>query len=86
MREHYVDADVWHCPVDVTESLLLYWHRRIPTGGFLEAVLANDLREAVGRADSVNIRCIPGIVRFITQQLPAESWGSRKAVEAWLHG
>jgi hypothetical protein len=75
-----------YCPVEIVESLLRYWHDRTPTGDFLRAVLANDLTDAVYRADDTNVRCLAGIVRFIYEQLPHESWGSRAKVQAWLDG
>ena len=76
--------DPWWCPPEIVESLLRYWHQRIPTGGFLEAVLCNDLRDACGRADDTNIRHLPGIVQFCYWQLPGGSWGSPERVNAWL--
>lgn len=69
---------------DIIESLNLYVNHRIPTGDFLLAVLSNDLREAVGRADSENIQVIPEIVAYIYNRLPADCWGSRDKVRSWL--
>ena len=79
-----MNEDIWTCPPEIVESLLRYWHRRIETGGFLRAVLENDLREACSRADDTNIRCLPGIVLFCYEQLPAIAWGSTERVRAWL--
>ena len=76
--------DPMWCPPEVVESLLRYWHRRIPTGDFLRAVLENDLRDACGRADDTNIRHLPGIVSFCWWQLPSPAWGSPSKVAAWL--
>ena len=76
--------DPMWCPPEIVESLLRYWHRRIPTGGFLQAVLENDLVEACARADDDNIRHLPGIVSFCYNQLPGNSWHSRENVQAWL--
>ncbi|HUT57411.1 MAG TPA: hypothetical protein VNA25_06010 [Phycisphaerae bacterium] len=76
--------DPMWCPPMIVESLLRYWHRRIPTGGFLRAVLENDLMVACERADDMNIRHLPGIVRFIYNQLPIGAYGSPKKILAWL--
>jgi hypothetical protein len=57
---------------------------RIPTGGFLQACLENNLTEAVGRADFININLLPDIVRYMYNELPADSWGSPERVQAWL--
>ncbi|HJU12346.1 MAG TPA: hypothetical protein VJ728_15790 [Candidatus Binataceae bacterium] len=48
------DADYSRIRKDVIESLRRYAHQRIPTGGFLEAVLRNDLRDAHAKADMQN--------------------------------
>jgi hypothetical protein len=65
-------------------------HGRIP-GGFCYAVLSNDLRDAVARADGVNIRLLPEIVWYCYNHIPSMSWGSKKKVAEWakhkgLHG
>jgi hypothetical protein len=78
--------DPLYCPQEVVLSLLRYWHHRVPTGDFLRAVLENDLRDACARADAVNIRHLPGIVRFCWEQLPSPSWGSAENVRTWLKG
>lgn len=53
-------------------------------GGFLTAVLANDLMEAVGRADQINQQSLVGWCRFIYNHTPSTSHGSYEAVEKWL--
>lgn len=71
-------------PVLVRESLQRYAEHRVPVGGFLTAVLANDLFEACGRADEYNAPCLPAICVYIYNTLPAISWGSPEKVRAWL--
>ena len=78
--------DLWYCPENVRESLERYRDHHIPTGGFLEAVLSNDLREAISRADDTNIRHIPGIVRWIYWKMPSPAWGSPEAFTGWVTG
>jgi hypothetical protein len=55
----------------------------IPPGGFLTAMLTNDLMGAIGSADSENIRAIPQIAMFIYNRLPALAQGSRERMEQW---
>lgn len=68
----------------IVAELNRYSHHRIRTGGFLRAVLANDLFEAFGRADDNNIRDMHEIVRFVYNKLPSVCWGSYEKVDAWL--
>ena len=69
---------------DIKASLDRYVNDKIPTGGFLEAVLSNNLVEAVGRADSNNIQRIPEIVKYIYNNLPSNCWGDKETVTKWL--
>ena len=69
----------------VINSLEDYVNNRIPTGGFLYAVLTNNLMEACIRADDRNKRQIPEIVGYIYNNLPIICYGSPKKVEKWLN-
>lgn len=55
-----------------------------PVGGFLTAVLSNDLTASVMRADSDALLALPNIVAYCYNYLPCNCWGSRKEVDAWL--
>lgn len=68
---------------DIRESLDAWANTGRPTGGFLEAVLTNDLFAAVGHADSYNIRHIPEICSYVYNELPSTCWGSEEKVAAW---
>jgi len=52
-------------------------------GDFLQAVLENDLKNAVGRADDEHIVNLPAIVAYLYNHLPAICWGSPEEVNAW---
>jgi hypothetical protein len=52
-------------------------------GGFLTAVLTNDLKEACGRADSTNIAALPNYVQFLFNYAPSGCWGSREKADKW---
>ena len=69
---------------DCLDSLDRYVTHGIPTGGFLEAVLCNDLMESFGRADSDNRFALFDICRYVYNELPGGCHGSPERVRAWL--
>lgn len=71
-------------PPALRASLDRYANDRVETGGFLRAILENDLCEAVCRADEINFQFLPVIVRYVYNELPAPCWGSKEKVAAWL--
>lgn len=71
---------------EIIDSLERYVQHRIPTGGFLEAVLRNDLKGACMRADMANRHILFGIVSYIYNEIPSGSWGSPERVGKWLEG
>lgn len=66
------------------ESLDLYVSDRYETGGFLRAVLENNLMQAMGRADAENRRDLFEICGYVYNDMPARSHGSPEKVRAWL--
>lgn len=52
-------------------------------GGFLTAVLANDLMGAAGLADSWNLPRLGHIANWINLHAPSDSVGSYRAVSKW---
>lgn len=69
---------------DVVESLCAYAQEHRPVGGFLEAVLSNDLFDACGRADAQNKAALTDIVSYVWNELPGHCWGSREKYAAWI--
>lgn len=67
------------------EGLWYYLVHKRPTGSFLEAVLCNDLKGAVGKADDFNIRNIPAYVAFLYNHAPSDCWGSRDKYLKWIN-
>jgi len=61
-----------------------YVQEKILPGGFLMAVLTNDLFGAVSRADSDNLAALPDICRYIYNELPSGCWGSRDIVYQYI--
>lgn len=68
----------------IKESLEAYVATGRPVGGFLTAVLENDLKEAFGRADDQCTRNMRDIVAYCYNKLPIGCWGSPEAVSEWF--
>jgi hypothetical protein len=66
------------------ESLRGYKELGWEPGGFLTAVLSNDLRESIARADAEAAAALPAIVRYIYVEFPMGIWGSRENVREHL--
>ena len=67
-------------------GLVGYLELRQEPGGFLRAVLENDLLTAVCKADSVSQEILLQLVRFVHNYFPHGSHGSKENVKAWLKG
>lgn len=77
----YTDINTGNDLLD--QSLENYLMHGFEPGGFLTAVLANDLQMAVGRADHWNRDRLPEIVSVVVYKMPTISWGSYEAVKDW---
>ncbi len=71
-------------PYNIKCGLTNYLVHRLAPGSFLSAVLKNDLRGAVQRADSEALLAIPAIVDFLVAVAPHGVWGSEEKVWAWV--
>lgn len=71
-------------PVHMHQAVRDYIEHGLPPGDFLTAVLTNNLVEAVGRADDVNIHAIREWAHLLYWELPSDSWGSPAKIEAWI--
>jgi hypothetical protein len=71
-------------PFSLRDGMRLYIEGHVETGGFLHAVLSNDLRRACERADAENQRALFSIVCWIYNEAPSTCWGSPEKVAAWL--
>jgi len=63
-----------------------YIEHGLEPGGFLTAVICNDLRESVGRADEENMRNLPAFVAYFYNEAPSTCWGSHEKMVAWMNG
>ena len=71
-------------PPHVAPALVRYIQDHVPTGGFLRAVLENDLFKAFAKADLASRAGMEAILSYIYNEAPAPCWGSKKAVKQWL--
>jgi len=65
-------------------SLQRYFNDGIMPGGFLTAVLMNDLLGAYANADMVSVQELPGLVSWLYNHAPHDCWGSKEKVLAHL--
>ena len=70
-------------PEHLHEPLVAFIEQGRPTGGFLEAVLSNDLKAAVGRADDVSSGMLVPLVRWLYNYAPGECNGSSEKYRTW---
>lgn len=73
-----------YIPDNILDSLRMYIENKIPTGGFLQACLENNLYLAVCKADLESSKNLKIIISFINNELPSTSHGSPKAVKDFL--
>jgi len=74
----------FHIPNRMMGAIALYVESRKAPGGFLTAVICNDLKEACGRADDENLRNLPAFVAYFHNEAPSACWGSEEKMRAWL--
>ncbi len=70
-------------PDHLREGLVRYFKDGVLPGSFLQAVLCNDLTQAVSRADPRAFAGLRRLVEFLMWEAPLQSWGSRVRVLAW---
>ena len=83
----HMDAFEWngfYMPPEGLDALKRYVFEGIPTGGFLRAVLENNLEGAVSRADEYNLRNIPVYGFVLFNYCPMTCWGSKEMVDSWI--
>lgn len=81
-----VPIDYSSIPHHCRDGMRLYIEQRHPVGGFLTAILSNQVEYAKTKADDVNRHHIDAYFELLKTQAPAECWGSPEAVTKWLAG
>lgn len=69
---------------DIKESIDRYANHGVPTGGFLQACIENNLSEAVGRADDRHMAMIPAIVGYLYNEVDRRCWGRAGVFGEWV--
>lgn len=72
------------CPERYLKDFRNYIEGHIPTGDCYKAILANNLRDAVARADEQTRSDLRRILIFLENEAPSTCWGTREKVDAWL--
>lgn len=70
-------------PEHMRHGVEMYLDYGVAQGGFLQAVLRNDLVGAFGTADSINQAAMLDWATFLYNDMPVDAWGSKEKVEAW---
>ena len=89
MREHHqseVDAltpDYDLVPPHLRNGMREYIQRGHVPGDFLQAVIANDLNDALSRADEISLVLLGVLTTWLYNDAPGGSWGSRGIMAAW---
>ena len=71
-------------PRYMINSVLDYIEDGVPPGGFLSAIIENDLRGAISSADLNNLALLPEWVTWFYTFAPASCWGKDGACRAWI--
>lgn len=78
------DGDYAQIPPHMQEAIRRYVVQGLKPGGFLCAVIQNDLKMAVFQADDVNEPLIPLYVRWFYNHAPSACSGSPDHMQKWL--
>lgn len=75
-----------HCglPEPMWGGMQRYLSHGVEPGIFLTAVISNDLKESVRRADEENKRLLAAYVTFLYNYVPSIAWGSPEKYEQWV--
>lgn len=71
-------------PRTTWDGLTEYILQGRPIGGFLQALLSNDLTTTVKHADDLNAPRFRDYIAFLEAVAPATCWGTPEAVREWM--
>ncbi|HEX5016560.1 MAG TPA: hypothetical protein VFX15_03120 [Actinomycetes bacterium] len=78
-----MDVNYDMLPEHMREPLRDYVERGEAVGGFLTAVLSNNLVDAFGYADQTNKAAMESYAQWLYNECPRKAWGSIEKVIAW---
>lgn len=84
MAQSQSGTNVARLPDHMKQEARAYVDRGRSPGGFLRAVLSNDLMMAFSRADDANERHMKQWTMWLYNDIPSAAWGDAEAVEAWV--
>lgn len=65
-------------------AIIRFYENGIQPGGFLSAVIDNDLAGALGRADDENRHLLYAYVKWFYNHAPSGTWGYAGAVDNYI--
>jgi len=74
----------YYVPERMMPGITRYIEQGIRPGRFLQAVICNDLHEALSQADDENFTNISAFVSYFYNEAPSGCWGSPEKMEAWI--
>lgn len=74
----------WYIPDRMMPGIQRYIQDHIRPGGFLQAVISNNLKDAVSLGDDENIENLTAFVMYFHHKAPSACWGSQLNMERWL--
>ena len=79
----YMDDNFTFVPQHMREGFKLWIESGIYPGSFGTALLSNDLKETLGRADHINKKHLKSMVAWLHNFAPSSCWGSFETVRNW---
>ena len=79
-----LDINYGRLPHHLQGGVKRYIEQGVPPGGFLTAVIENNLRLAVGHADNISLAALPQIVWFFHNESPGDCWGTPEKMKLWM--
>ena len=70
-------------PVNLHQPIVDYVQFGMPLGGYLTAIVSNDLTGAIGQCSTGDMTEIKFIVDFFYNNIPGSCWRSREAMTKW---
>ena len=75
----------WYIPGRMRLGIERYVKDHIRPGSFLQAVISNDLRNALAHADIENLENLPAYTMYFYWETPPDCHGSKEKMEAWIN-
>ena len=73
----------FNIPSHMHDGIVRYIERGHAVGGFLSALLSNDLMKAFDRADVENFRHMGDWAKYLHNCAPSDCYGSKEKFDAW---